>query len=650
MKPRRLSAPRASSSMLAVRNCRTFLVLTSHFSITTLVRRGVGVGVLGLAVLSKPPVDAQTPIRYRFTFPEPQHHWMQVEASFEGLADGPFELRMSVSSPGRYSAHDFAKNVYDVQVLGAGGRELPLTRPDPHAWVVEDHGGSVTARYKVFGDQLDGTYLAIDATHAHVNMPAAIMWGRGLDDRPAALTFEPPAGVNWRAFTQLLPGASAYEFAAPNLQYLMDSPVELGPGSLHQFSVDAGTFRVALHHDGSGADADGFVADVARIVREQLDLFGELPAFEPGHYTFLADFLPYADGDAMEHRNSTVLTSPSTIASGRLLLLGGVAHEMFHAWNVERIRPRSLEPFAFDRVNMSGELWLAEGFTEYFGALTLSRAGLADLRWTAGSIGGFVTAVVPNAALRVRSAEEMSRMATFTDRGQPADRTNWSQTVISYYDFGAAIALALDLTLRDRSDGRVTLDDYMRAMWTAHGRPGGRRPGYVDRPYTAADAEARLAEVSGDAAFARGFFARFVQGREVADYEELLGRAGLVLRRARPGRASLGDVRFDDGGGGARVASPPPLDSPAYAAGLDVGDEIRELAGDQVRSFGDLAGILARRRPRDVAGIVFVDRSGTVKRAQTTLAEDQALEVVPVELAGGELTAAQRAFRERWLN
>ena len=124
-------------------------------------------------------------------------------------------------------------------------------------------------------------------------------------------------------------------------------------------------------------------------------------------------------------------------------------------------------------------------------------------------------------------------MAPFIDGGRTIDRTNWTNTVISYYPYGGAIALALDLTLRDRSDGRTTLDDFMRAMWRVHGKPGGSREGYVDRPYTTDDAQARLAEVSGDAAFARDFFDRYVRGREAADYTRLLQRAGFVVQEAR---------------------------------------------------------------------------------------------------------------------
>src|SRR5260370_22723961 len=99
---------------------------------------------------------------------------MQGEVTLTGLNAAPLELRMSRSSPGRYSLHDFAKNVYDVHALGADGRELPTTRPDPYGWDVAEHGGAATVRYKVYGDTLDGTYLSGDSTHAHLNMPAAV--------------------------------------------------------------------------------------------------------------------------------------------------------------------------------------------------------------------------------------------------------------------------------------------------------------------------------------------------------------------------------------------------------------------------------------------------------------------------------------------
>ena len=603
---------------------------------------------LALTVVAVVAPRTASPVAYRFTFPSPEHHWMQVEAAFTDLPAAPLELRMSRSSPGRYSLHEFAKNVYDVEVLGSDGRALSVTRPDPYGWTVAQHGAAVTVRYRVFGDRVDGTYLAVDTSHAHVNMPSAVLWARGLDDRPLTLTFVPPSNTRWQVATQLHPGTNAFEFTAPNLQYLMDSPAEFGPVSIRRFTVDGHTFRFAAHHTGTAAELDAFVKDVEKIVRQEGAIFGEFPSYEPGTYTFLADYLPYASGDGMEHRNSTVITSSGSIRGSRNNLLDTVAHEFFHCWNVDRIRPRALEPFDLERANMSGELWLAEGFTQYYGPLALSRAGLEDLSATTATLGGLIQTVTTSPGREVRSAEEMSRMAPFTDGGRTNDRTNWSDTYISYYPFGGAIALALDLSLRGRSDGRVTLDDFMRAMWRLHGKPGGSREGYVDHPYTIDDAERRLAEVSGDAGFARDFFAKYIHGRDVPDFARLLQPAGLAIRRANAGRPWWGDVRIESRDG-ARIASSPLANTPAYKAGLDVDDVVRQLDGVRVASAEDVAAVLRRHKPGDTIALAFVDRTGATTETRVTLAEDPQIEVIAAESGGGNLTPAQRAFRRAWL-
>ena len=182
---------------------------------------------------------------------------MQVEVIFPDVPSGVLEVLMSRTSPGRYAIHDFARNVYDVKIDDGQGAPLAVERPNPSQWNVTGHRGAVRVRYKVWGDHLNGTHLAIDATHAHVNMPAALMWARGLEQRPARVTFEAPAA--WKIATQLHPTADARTFTAGNLQYLMDSPTELSAFTSRTFTVER-EFRVALHHDGSDADADRFTA------------------------------------------------------------------------------------------------------------------------------------------------------------------------------------------------------------------------------------------------------------------------------------------------------------------------------------------------------------------------------------------------------
>jgi predicted metalloprotease with PDZ domain len=164
------------------------------------------------------------------------------------------------------------------------------------------------------------------------------------------------------------------------------------------------------------------------------------------------------------------------------------------------------------------------------------------------------------------------------------------------------------------------------------------------------DAEVRLAEVSDDASFARDFFARYVQGHEIADYERLLAQAGLLLRKSREGRAWIGEIRLDERGSALRVASQVPFETPAYEAGLDVGDEIRELDGHRIRTYSDFSSVLSRRRPGDTIKVVFIDRSGRAKTAVLALQEDPTLELVPIESTGGSLATAQQQLRTRWLH
>jgi predicted metalloprotease with PDZ domain len=186
-------------------------------------------------------------------------------------------------------------------------------------------------------------------------------------------------------------------------------------------------------------------------------------------------------------------------------------------------------------------------------------------------------------------------------------------------------------------------------MWRVHGKPGGTREGYVDRPYTLADAEARLAEVSGDATFAAEFVSRYIRGRDLADYSHLLSRAGLTLSKRSAGRAWWGDMRIESRYDRVFIDELVSPASPAYAAGLEQDDEIRQIDGVKTRSVNDLAAIVQRHKPGDQMRVVYIDRGGVEKTTVVSLAEDPHLEVVPIERAGGNLTPAQRTFRDRWL-
>jgi len=598
-------------------------------------------------------------IEYTLSFPAPEHRWMQVQVRFPNVPPGTLQVRMARTSPGRYALHEFAKNVFDVAITGGKGQALSATRPDLHQWDIAGHDGTVVVTYKVFGDRTDGTYLGIDDMHAHINIPAALMFARGWNERPARVTFVQPPGRNWKVATQLFPTANPLVFTAPNIHYLMDSPTDFSNFTLREFTVDDGrkrngpppTFRIALTHDGTEAEADAFAKDVERIVRETIPIFGELPNFETNTYTFLSTYLPWASGDGMEHRNSTSLTSSGALRNPqqRAGILGTVAHEFFHAWNMERLRSAGVEPFDFEQADMSDDLWLGEGFTNYFDGLIQHRAGLTTIDTFAGELAGVINTVLLSPGRMFRSAVDMSRLAPFVDAAVSIDRTAWPNLFISYYTYGQAIGLGLDLSLRDRSDNKVTGDAFMSGLWAQFGRPGQKEPGKVSVTYTVDGLKESLAKLSGDRGFANEFFSKYIEGREVVDYARLLSRAGFVMRKRSAGRAFAGQVNLQPGGSALRVGSLVPWESPLYDAGVAQDDQLVMLGDTALTTAAAWDAALAKHKPGERVPLRFVRRSGETVNGTITLEEDPRIEVVLVEKTGGTLTDDQKRFRESWL-
>lgn len=598
---------------------------------------------LPLAILAAAPVYAQTqPSRYHISFDNAVHHEARVEVTFPDLSADTLEVVMSRSSPGRYAVHDFGKNVYAVSAVDGSGAALEVTRGTPHSWLIVGHDGAITFRYTLFADHADGTYTGIDATHAHMNMPATFAFAPALVDRSVEVTFDVPDGSGWSVATQLMPTDDPSTFTAPDLHYFMDSPTEVSDFELREWPVESGgdeyTIRLVLHHDGTAAEADDYADMVARVVDEEAAIFGELPDFDQGVYTFLADYLPHVFGDGMEHRNSTILTSQRPLSTGALRNLGTVAHEFFHAWNMERIRSAAIEPFDFERANMSTELWFGEGFTSYYDDLVLHRAGFIGIEEYLDRLEGGLNAVIHSPARNFYGPAGMSVRAPFVDAATSVDATNWSNTFISYYTYGSVLALGLDLMLRNGYG--VTLDDYMRNVWDAHGEPG--------IPYTAADLERLLSQTAGDADFAAGFFRLSVNGSELPAFGELLSHAGLLLRQANTGAAVLGDARITFEDSLATVAAPARIGRPLYEAGVDRGDRILELDGRAIERAEDINAVLDAHEPGDVVAIVFEQR-GRRRTTQLTLAADDRFELVTYEAAGLELTPGMRELREDWL-
>ena len=544
---------------------------------------------------------AQSHNKYEISFENAVHHEAEIDITFPNLENKVLEVRMSRTSPGRYALHEFAKNVYNVTAADSKGNELDVTRPNPHQWNVSGHDGTVVFSYTLYANRGGGTYTGIDETHAHMNIPATFAWARDYEYRPIEITFNKRDDLNWEIATQLL-HLNGNTYYARDLQYFMDSPTEIADLHFREEKINGKNIRLALHTPASDKEVDEYFGKVMAIVKKQAEVYGELPAFDYDEYTFLSCYMPNASGDGMEHRNSTYVVSskPLDRPLGETSI-GTISHEFFHAWNVERIRPASLEPFDFEESNMSGELWFAEGFTSYYTGLILARADINTAKDYVEGLDGGLNYVINSQGRNYFNPIEMSYQAPFVDAARSVDPVNRSNTFISYYTYGSVLGLGLDLSLRSMDKG-LTLDGFMRQVWTKYGR--------TEIPYTVKDLQTTLAEYAG-ADFANSYFEDYIFDSQMPDYKSLLAKVGVKLELAEPNKASLGETirsRNDEW----RMTGNATVGSPLYKAGIESEDVFISIAGTQLSTVESVDDILANHKPGQTIKVV-VERWGESK-------------------------------------
>jgi len=593
----------------------------------------------GLALAQEPPLRS---ISYQLSMSRPTSHLFEVQIIVEvpeQLKDTPLQFQMPKWSPGRYAVFDFAKNVQEFRANG------PVKRIDEQTWSIAPQGKTIIdVSYKVFSNDLSGTFSQLDNRHANYNGGSIFMYVVGHKPDPVKLSIHAPAG--WRIVNGRTdrPGQTEWQF--PNWDIMIDTPTEIAPDwTEDDFVVDGKKYHVVVHSFGpEGGRRAALVKDVEKIVRAEVGMWGP-PEFD--EYTFLLHFA--ADdhsGDGMEHLTSTQIIQPGALADPGVYegTLGTVAHEFFHVWNVKRLRPQELGPWDFTRPLATRGLWVAEGFTNYYGHLMLRRAGLVDdkgfLRREADTIRGIESAQ----GSRLMSAEESSLSAPFLDDAPHAQIVNLENTSISYYPKGELIGMVMDLLVRGRTKGKASLDDIMRDMYEEFYLKNPNSSYYLrGRGYQTEDLE-RVA--SRRAGFdLSDFFKRHIRDVQVLPYDEAFAYAGLRLVKTQseePYDVGL-SLQFEN----PREATIRNVEnnSPAEDAALQTGDVIVSLAGKEVTK--DWRRTLARFKRGDSVPVTVRRDRRTIK-TNIVLGQPERFDYKIEEKA--DATSEQKALRAAWLS
>ncbi|SOY83785.1 putative Peptidase M61, glycyl monoaminopeptidase [Cupriavidus taiwanensis] len=601
-----------------------------------------------------------TPIRYAIAPLQPEAHLFAVTVTVSEPDPAGQCFSLPAWIPGSYMIRDFARNIVRIRA-DAGGREVRLSKLDKQRWQaapVALADGPLTLSYEVYAWDLSVRAAHLDTTHGFFNGSSVFLCVEGQAERPCTVDIHAPAGEayrDWRVATAMREapgrdGAKRYGFGrylVADYDELVDHPVEMGTFQLASFRACGAQHDVVFTGRVPQLDLERVCRDLKRICETQIRLFEPRTAQAPfldsnRRYVFMT--MVTSDGyGGLEHRASTALICSrndlpvrgnSETSEGYRTFLGLCSHEYFHTWNVKRIKPAAFVPYRLAQETYTPLLWLFEGFTSYYDDLVLVRSGCVTEAQYVEMLAKTWNGVLRGNGRTKQSVTESSFDAWTKYYRQDENAPN---AIVSYYTKGALVALALDLTIRDKTRGRRSLDDVMRALWRSYGR-GFYAPDAVQRGVTEAEVHALFDEVTG---LRMGPLLRaLTEGTGELPLPPLFKAFGIKAEAQKPARTAALGIKVKTEDGWVRVTQV--LDGgAAQAAGLSAGDLL--VAVDGVRMApGQLDKLLARYRPGDRIEL-HAFRRDELQALPVTLAREPAAQF-KLKAEGG-----RHAARSRWL-
>jgi predicted metalloprotease with PDZ domain len=500
-------------------------------------------------------------IRYEVTFDSAsaEHRTIRVAMTFDAAGGTtPVLLSLPAWTPGAYELSWYSRWVMNFGAE-AGGKPLRWDKTDYDTWRVQtERAGPVTVRFDYLADSLDNAMSWAKPDFVLFNGTNLFLYpeGRGFNF-PATVTVRTQPG--WKIATSMHSAGAPGTYRESNYHDLVDMPFFVGRFDYDSMVVDGKTTRLATYPAGflTGDHRAQFWEQIGRIIPAESKVFGETPW---DSYSIMDIFdESYGGGSALEHQASHVGVYNPQMA-GSALLPSITAHEIFHAWNVKRLRPKDMVPYVYDRAEPTPWLWVSEGITDYYADLTMARGGIAG----AEGFFGLTSEKTQTVAQAPPTALEDASLSTWV---HPVDGSGYL-----YYPKGSLAGLLLDIIIRDASDNRRSLDTVMRELYQTTYKKG--------RGFTATDWWGTVSRAAGGRSFA-DFDRRYVDGRDPFPYDSVLPLAGMRMAADTVREPRLGVAGGPDSTGrGVRIGALQP-GGVAERAGVKVGDILIRL--------GDLA-------------------------------------------------------------
>ena len=538
-----------------------------------------------LLVLSLTAFAQTGPVSYTVTLDkQPTSHMVHISLTVNSGEAASVDVAMPSWSPGAYTIHNAWRNVQEFSASDDLGASLKFEKVDKQTWRINrQQGRMITARYKLYlRDYTDQM--------CYLRGPSVFMYVVGRKPYPLGgpIKVKLEAPSSWRAQTGMEQGSEPNSFVAEDFDTFIDSSIVLGPDwEQTQFEYQGVPYFIVFLGKGN-YDKAKITNDTKVYVSYLVDMMGGAPYKK---YVFFLRARAGSGSGGLEHLNSTDITFSAwaTHSSWQIykqfLFVG--AHEFFHLWNVKRIRPAILGPFDYSHEQNTRNLYVSEGMTSYWAAIGLKRSGLWSRKDYFENVANQISILQAAPGRKIMSVE-LSSWNTWNRSDNAANNS------IDYYNKGELIGMMLDLEIRYRTGNQRTLNEVFNYLQKNHGLP---KPGFEEVRGFRNAVELIVREVAPQKSDFGDFFSKYVSGVEEIPWNDFLAHAGLMLEEKKgPAAPYIGITT------GTSIQTPSPFfgmsttilppgqlgitnvapDSPAAAAGFDVGDILVAMDGDRI--------------------------------------------------------------------
>ncbi len=500
-------------------------------------------------------------------------------------------FHMPAMIPGTYAIEDYGRFVSELQAFDKKGHSLKVERQGTNAWKILKPKKLAKITYWVedsYDTELDGPEIFqpagtnIEAGKNFIlNASGYFGYLNELTTLPYEVQVIKPAGFYGSTGMQAVSidnpfSAGQYDttvamdvFATATYDELVDSPILYCRPDTTRIKVAETEVLVSVYSPNKVVNSLQIATSISDVLMAQRDyLGGHLPVDK---YAFLFYYTdqPVMSYGALEHSYSSFYYMPEEpIEVMEEQLRDFAAHEFFHIVTPLTIHSDKIVPFDFTHPTMSRHLWLYEGMTEYFAGNALVKGGLM-------SIDQYMNVL----------REKMMIASQFIDTIPMTELSlgaldKYKDQYYNFYQKGALIGMALDITLLDLSDG--TYDNM--ALMKDLGKRFGKHRSFKDEELFDIIEELTYPEV-------RTFLDRYVGGPEPLPYADIFLKAGIIYEEMGTFYDySLGltseSIDLDMATNRLYIADTAALDDFGRSLGLQNGDIIIALAGKPMPEVG----------------------------------------------------------------